>query len=335
MCAAAIDPRGAGFDLTHLPRSTPTPLQVDISDDGSVAAFAAFANNTDGVTTARAYVIDGQSGVLRFVYDLGASVQPLGGGVQVRAHRAAGRCAVPPPSCALALPSLAWQVSEMGQWLAFTNGDVVYVLDTMSGKLRNAINTPYGIEAAISNDGSIVVAASPDTAFVYVWSNSSGTYQLAHSLQPPSTESWYPEDLALSTDGTKTYFTVGWIDSEALTARITVFDAVAGTLLSDIITATNAKLQTVPTVRADRNYVAACFWGDSDDVYTVALLRAGDSSLTFNYTTPGSMFGVDVVVDDTDAAATTVYLAAAGKHVPANMFGNGGDAYAWRVTVPA
>ena len=38
------------------------------------------------------------------------------------------------------------------------------------------------------------------------------------------------------------------------------------------------------------------------------------------------MMGVDVVVD-----GQMVYFAVAGKHVPANEMGNGGDSYAFSV----
>jgi hypothetical protein len=49
--------------------------------------------------------------------------------------------------------------------------------------------------------------------------------------------------------------------------------------------------------------------------------------------TPGSMFAVDIAVDTVTATETTVLLSAAGKHVPANAMGNGGDAYAWKIVV--
>jgi hypothetical protein len=41
------------------------------------------------------------------------------------------------------------------------------------------------------------------------------------------------------------------------------------------------------------------------------------------------MFGVDVVADGADG----VYFSVAGKHTPANTYGNGGDAYTWHVTM--
>lgn len=40
------------------------------------------------------------------------------------------------------------------------------------------------------------------------------------------------------------------------------------------------------------------------------------------------MFGVDIVVD----TGGDVFFSVAGKHTPANIMGNGGDAYTWRIT---
>ena len=70
---------------------------------------------------------------------------------------------------------------------------------------------------------------------------------------------------------------------------------------------------------------------------TVVLLKAGEAFPVFNYTTPGSMMAVDlnVVRAAAPGGADVVFLAAAGKHVPANKMGNGGDAFGWRIDVPA
>jgi len=59
------------------------------------------------------------------------------------------------------------------------------------------------------------------------------------------------------------------------------------------------------------------------------VLAASNSTPIFTYVTPGSMFGVDLVVED----AQTLYFTVAGKHTPANIMGNGGDAYAWKITL--
>ena len=112
---------------------------------------------------------------------------------------------------------------------------------------------------------------------------------------------------------------------------MTAFDLLSQAVVIDWTSQTNAKLQNNPTLRADRNYVALASWGDDADIPTVVLLKHGSNTPVFTYVTPGSMWGVDVVVESSVGGTDTVYLTAAGKHVPANEFGNGGDAYAWRI----
>lgn len=288
-------------------------LMVDFSDDGSTVAFAAYANGTYSgkiVTTARCYVFDGQTGRLRFTYDLGPTVAPSDGGVSV---------------------------SDTGAWVAYTNGAQVYVLDGTNGKLRDLVNLNYGIAAVISATGDYLAAASPSDGFVYTWNAAQSQYLLNKTLTPGN-GSWYPESLAISSFDTTAngeLVSFGWIDDTALQARITIHSMVTGELLTDFYTVANAKLQTVPTVRSDRDFTGAIFWGDSGDVPTCMLFKAGSSKPVYGYITPGSMFGVDVVVDTITPTETTVFLVAAGKHVPANEFGNGGDAFAFEITVPA
>lgn len=85
-----------------------------------------------------------------------------------------------------------------------------------------------------------------------------------------------------------------------------------------------------------KQYIGVSLWGDADDQPTAVILAAGSNTPVFTYTTPGSMFGVDIVVDKAASTATQdqVYFAVAGKAVPANQMGSGGDAFAWQVTVP-
>jgi hypothetical protein len=83
---------------------------------------------------------------------------------------------------------------------------------------------------------------------------------------------------------------------------------VDGSLQSDWTSSTNQQLQTSPTVRMDRNYAGICLWGDNDDVPTAVLLKAGSSTPIFTYITPGSMFGVDLVVDSSTGGKDTVYF---------------------------
>ena len=98
---------------------------------------------------------------------------------------------------------------------------------------------------------------------------------------------------------------------------------VTGKLLTDYTTPVNTQLQTNPTVKMDVDYCGVALWGDRDDVPTAVLLQAGNHTPVFTYVTPGSMMGVDLVDDGADG----IFFSVAGKHVPANVMGNGGDAY--------
>ena len=46
-----------------------------------------------------------------------------------------------------------------------------------------------------------------------------------------------------------------------------------------------------------KQYIGVSLWGDADDQPTAVILAAGSNTPVFTYTTPGSMFGVDIVVD--------------------------------------
>ena len=84
------------------------------------------------------------------------------------------------------------------------------------------------------------------------------------------------------------------------------------------------------------SHTGVSLWGDNADVPTAIILSAKSAKPIFTYTTPGSMFGLDIVHDigASTPANDVLYFAVAGKHTPANVMGNGGDAYAWRVDVP-
>ena len=76
----------------------------------------------------------------------------------------------------------------------------------------------------------------------------------------------------------------------------------------------------------------ACAWPHWRRTWTTAHHRARPAASP----AAAGMFGVDIL---RDAAASTptndvLYFAVAGKHVPANAMGNGGDAYSWRIDVP-
>ena len=91
--------------------------------------------------------------------------------------------------------------------------------------------------------------------------------------------------------------------------------------------------QNNPTIRAAGDYVAVALWGDNGNEPTAILMTVHSNKTLFSHTSPGSMFAVDVVVDKSSAAEDTVLLNVAGKNVPANEGGTGGNAYVFEITV--
>jgi hypothetical protein len=282
---------------------------LDISDDGSVAAFSAFTGSGDS-SAPLLTVLNAQTGAKLF-----SATAPAGVG--------AGTVAVSDKGS-----YIMWQLST---------GTIVYntagaTVDTIAG-----LGHPK-----ISDSGSFITSCTENSATLYTYSATAGKYSLASTFTPPADgQTWFCMDSAVSTDGSgaddSELGAFGWVGNGALTARVTIYSLLSSTLLTDWTSATNAKLQTNPTVRMDGIYAGISLWGDADDTPTAVILAAGSSDVVFNYTTPGSMFGVDIVIDHGASTPTSkaLYFAVAGKAVPANAFGNGGDAFAWRVEVAA
>jgi hypothetical protein len=291
---------------------------VDFSDDGSLVVASLYVNDTADPTKnlAKAFAYDGQTGALKWTYSPSG---PAGGaGVQV---------------------------TKDGAWVAYTNSPFSYVLDGATGALRGK-PVPSEFAAYVSTSGAYVAAVGAASAFLYAWAGDA--YAVAQSIPPPSgcaDGCTYPWDVAMSSDDAALeYASFGWIDGTATQTAVTAYAMRTGAveLVANWTSAKNAKLQTNPTIRCDGEFIAVATWGDSGgDVPTVVLLQAATAAIVgpttplFTYATPGSMFGVDVVVAARNASATTLMLAAAGKAVPANVMGNGGDAFGWLVSVPA
>lgn len=271
--------------------------------------------NGNTYLTPRAYGLDAQTGKLLFVKNLGIN-QPS------------------------AVSSVS--VSSTGAYIAYSYGATVYVLTRTGTQRANVTLVEANIPAAISDDGSYLVAGAPSTFDIWAWTAATASYKLVRSLQPTGTTAWYPTDFAFSdtvatvagSAGDRALAAVAWMDGEALTVRITMYNVSSGALVADWTSATNAKLQNQAIIRLDGDMAVAACWGDSDDIPTVVVLQAGSNTPVFTAITTGSMFGVDVAVTSVNEHATTAVVVAAGKAVPANMFGNGGQSFAWQVVSP-
>lgn len=285
---------------------------LDASDDGTTVAFAAYVTQ-DGNATARLYVFEGQTGATRFVFNLGPTVPIGSGGVAT---------------------------SESGAWIVYCNSPNVYIIDGKSGAVRATLPLYWGgVAPSISDTGDYVVLPDQDSMLIFLWNAAKSTYVLTDTVVPSGPTQWYPMDLSVATiAGGAQYACMGWIIGSSMQARVTIYSLADGTMVSDYTSPVNTNLQTSATVRMDQNYCGVALWGDSgtgDNVPTSVLLQAGTDTPVFTYVTPGSNFGLDVLLAKTVGANDIVYLAVSGKATPANEVGNGGDAFVWEITTPS
>lgn len=268
---------------------------IDVSDDGTTAAFSATvpAGNS---TSPLLVVFDAQTGAVRYqkTFPAGSGAGPV-------------------------------HVTANGKWVGWVGGPGLNIYDGTTGALRTTV-TGVGSNAKVSDDGSVVTDCTVEAAAIYAWTGTK--YAVNVTLMPPGSGQWFCTDSALSSDASiGNLVSFAWIDDGSLTARVTVYDIATDKFVVDWKSSTNTKLQTNPTVRADGIYTGVALWGDADDVPTAVVLAAGSSTPLFTYTTPGSMFGVDILLDAGSSTPTkdAVFFAVSGKAVPANEFGNGGD----------
>lgn len=286
------------------------------SDNGNSVAF--YCRHTAGPSpTSRVYLIGGQTGIITWMKDLGTGVKAGQAQVQITASG-----------------SHVLLVNQGG--VPTPNSATAYIFEGTKGVLIDAIPIPFFICAAISDSGDYVAVG--DDPSVHVYKRVAGNFSHAYDVSPPfSSGSWIPWDVQISTGpDASELLAIGYISGDVLTVGVGGFALETGASALTWQSKTNPKLQENPTIRADADMVAVSLWGNDGDVPTVVLLRHGAASPLFEYVTPGSMMAVDlnVIPSKTPGGSTTVYLAAAGKHVPANQFGNGGDAFGWELFVP-
>lgn len=295
----------------------------EASDDGNILALMGYGYDT-GIQnqTVRAYIISGTDGKVKYTYDL-------------KNKEAAGQGDI--------------GVTPDGRYIAFVNEDSVptpnsaqlHVLDSTTGKLRAEVQIPFFIAATVSDSGQYVCIQNfthlvGSEVLLMKWDGQS--YTVSSSIPAPSNfdteyDVWDIQSSTLPSG--REIVTVGWISAPSvLELRITIYDYATGTLLTEWAAPISKQYQNNPTIRTFGDYVGLALWGDNDNTPTTALLKVGSNSTLFTYVSPGSMFASDIVVDYSSPTNDVVYLVSAGKHEPANVFGGGGDAYAWQITVP-
>ena len=289
---------------------------IQASDSGNRVAVQCI--HMAATPTSRVYSLAGQSGKVEWNYDLGNKAKAGQGQVQVSTDG-------------------AWVMLVNEQGTPTPNTAEAFVIDGATGKLRDSVIIPFFITAALSDSGDYVVVGDEPAVHVHKWDGAK--YSLAYDLNPPpGAVGTIPWDVQISTgsDATEVVI-VGYISGDVRTVQVAASSLPNGTLTTNWISKTNSQYQENPTIRADGDYIALALWGDVGEpgYPSVVLLKTGSAAPVFSYVTPGSMMAVDLNVVAAAGADDTIFLAAAGKHVPANVAGNGGDAFAWEVTVKA
>ena len=293
------------------------------SDDGSLVALQAVGKDA-GLpnATARAYAFDGQTGAIRWTYDLKGD--PAGQGDIT--------------------------ITSDGAFVAFVNEDSepclncaqLHVLVGASGALRALVQIPFFIAAGLAEDASFAVIQNfthlkGSEPWILAWNASASSYDLLHRLALPDDGFEYDLwDIAVTQTPAGPIAVLGWIQAGTVQRlRVNAWQCESGALQMDWAAPPNTDtgLQNNPTIRSYGGYIALALWGDSGNAPTVELLTTASNASLFSFTSPGSMMAVDIAVDSSAPAEDVVYIAAGGKHVPANVMGSGGDAYVWRVAV--
>lgn len=284
---------------------------LSVSDSGTVVAFNGFIPAPGQKSTPSLHVFDAQTG--KVLFTKGAADAGTGAGTVA--------------------------VSKAGAYVTWSSSLGLIVYSAPAGTLRDKLASVFGPNE-ISDSGDYIASCTEDKGSVYYWGGSA--YDSNFTIAPPTSPvsaNWFCVDVAMSSDGKGgdgELVAFAWISQDVLTARVTVYNMVTQKLVTDWVSSTNAQLQTNPTIRMDEQYVGVSLWGDADDVPTAVVLAAGSNTPIFTYTTPGSMFGVEIVKELAESTPTNdvLYFAVSGKATAANKMGNGGDAFAWRIDVP-
>jgi hypothetical protein len=315
---------------------------LQISDDGSTVGYAVMSNYSQSggfypSPTNQLHLLNAQTGQLLFIYDLGPSIPASGGGISSDRHGA------------------TW---------AYTVGAIVYIINSPSGTLRTApINKGYASATNICPMGTFLTYGYED-AVVAKWNSTTLVYDTVLTIS--GNDQWIVWTSATSVNGGGSMpngclVSFGWTNYAAKRVRVDVYSMLNYNKYWTWYSSPDVEVQNMPILSMHMNYVSVATWGDSKALTPTVLLFNLLSNVTvFNYTTPGSMFDIEVLfnnatipssmnndeylglvpyknvaIPESGASYDLIFLIAAGKHVAASEFGNGGDAYAFQLLIPS
>ena len=204
-----------------------------------------------------------------------------------------------------------------------------------------------------------------NVANVYMWNPAADAFLFKWSTAGPgnATHPWILESSIMTVNGEDMNpagcaVALGWMRGDGMQAAVTVIDMLTRKQYLSWHSPVSPAGQNPPAALAmDLGYLAVGCWGSEDAGAAPTLLLFSYVSATpdmpvLMYTTPGSVFAVDVVVNPykyppmSDGGASgvagsgaapmdQVWVAAAGKAVHANKLGDGGDFVVFDLQLPA
>jgi hypothetical protein len=289
---------------------------VAISDDGSTAALSVLANITNA------------SGELELVAQLHAVDTATGKALFVHT--------VPHPTMYF-LNKVS--MSRKGEYVGYTVGQMAYIVQR-NGTLRTP---PFQLEGVYAHmtlcPMGVFIASGLADAHILMWNSTSGRYDPHFVVS--GNGNWFVHDHAISVNGGGGHpdgclVTVSWMRNDVLQVRLTLNALVSGKQFWDYQTPPAvSQYQNAAKVSMHLNYVAVALWGDVNPTTPnpqILLFDDQHSTPIASYTTPGSMYAVDVLALRPASRNTTgddtVFFCASGKHYHANLNGDGGDSFA-------
>jgi len=217
----------------------------------------------------------------------------------------------------------ACTLSGNGMVLAMEQDAGITVFDIKSREIRFEQSFAASTaEICMSHDGAFV-GTGFETFTLLGWDKSAHKYNVLYTLPPVS--GFFVGACGISDNR---YLAVARFRDDYKLNTVDLY-LLAGTTQNHVWTYTatvgTGLYQDFPFFIAMSNaaeVIALGSWGDGSSTPTVTVLSAKSNVPLYKLMTPGSMFDVDAV-----AANGYGYVAAAGKHVHANVFGDGGDLY--------
>ncbi len=218
----------------------------------------------------------------------------------------------------------ALAISADGSILAATADQYCHIVETDGGFVRDVVDFQASNDAlALSADGNLLMSGFQGVK-LYSWD---GTH---YSMRwQAGMNNRYVGQLIISPD--TSYCVSCWYSAQYNRNYIRVQDVAGGTVLWSYNYRQGTGYQDLPVdadVSVDGNWFAVGSWGDqgSQNGEVVVFSRYYPTPY-YELDMAGSCFSLDLSADAHE-------LIAAGKHVHANQFGNGGDAYCVDLDLP-